>query len=181
MIAIGLIGANGSGKSSVCTYLHEKGYVVFSLSDIVRDEARQNGLALDRDNLVSTANALKKQEGQDVLARRVMSTVELSIAEDVVFDSIRNVAETEFLKSRGVRLLGLEVSLQSRYDRIKTRQGDTDQVDFVTFSRQDEREASGSSFGQHINACLPYCDTIISNDGTLDDLYAKVDQFLLED
>lgn len=40
---IGLIGPNASGKGEVADYLKKKGYQVYSLSDVLREEAK-NGL-----------------------------------------------------------------------------------------------------------------------------------------
>jgi len=52
MKTIGLTGTNGSGKGAAAEYFIQKGYVYFSLSDVIREELRKNGIEPTRDNLI---------------------------------------------------------------------------------------------------------------------------------
>jgi dephospho-CoA kinase len=174
----GLVGKNGSGKTSVCKYLETKGFKVLSLSDIVRIEAKKQGLELSRDNLIKTGNYLKNTFGPAILAERSFEEVKNS-QKPVVFDSIRNPAEIVFLKEKGVNIIGIEADLKIRFARIKDRGQDTDKIDFKTFTEHDARESNGQSSGQNINACLKLCETIIENSGTYEELTQKIDNVLL--
>ena len=156
MITIGLVGKNGSGKSTVCQLLADHGFAVFSLSDCIRDVATQRGLSHDRDQLTSLANDLKQEHGTDYFAQFVFQKAKDQGLTKVVFDSIRHKDECRFLLSSAVRLVAVDCSIEQRYQRISKRQRDTDLVDFDTFKRQDERESDGSSFGQtsvHVRRC----------------------------
>ena len=174
-ILLGLVGVNGSGKSSVCDYLKQKNYSVISLSDIVREEAKGLGLAFDRDSLTATGNKLKEKFGDDILARRAFDR---RTQPNTVFDSIRNVAEVDYLRERGVKLVGIDAPMELRYERIQARQKTTDNVDFETFKKQCEREYTGESSGQNIKEALEHCNIVINNDGTMQALYAKIDALL---
>ena len=59
--------------------------------------------------------------------------------------------------------VGLTADLLVRFERIQSRLYQRDQVDFETFARQDDYEASGASSGQSVDACLTLCDQIIDN------------------
>ncbi len=178
MLAIGLIGRNGAGKSSVCAFLRDQGFSVLSLSDCVRDEARRRGLFLDRDTLTMVGSQLKESFGKNILAERTFAEACKNQWKAVVFDSIRNKQEASYLKENGVVLWGIDAPLSLRYQRIVSRNSDTDRVDFETFQEQDEREALGISSGQHIDAAFELCDIVIQNDSNLDMLHTKLKQQL---
>jgi dephospho-CoA kinase len=175
---VGLIGKNGSGKSTACSYLGSKGYTVISLSDYVREKAGRDGGTLDRDNLTETANRLKSELGDDVLARKAIEQWSSLGVERVVFDSIRNTSEISFLKSKGVRIVGISADLKERFSRIGKRQHSTDQVDFETFESHDQRESTGESSGQNIDAAFEMSDDVILNDGDLVDLHEAIDALI---
>jgi len=171
---IGLVGKNGSGKSVVCDYLKDqKKYTVISLSDIVRETAAAKGLEATRDNLIATGNELKATFGQSILAERSIKKVKS--AENVVFDSIRNVAEVKLLKKAGVHMIGIDAPIEVRYERIKQRQRASDLVDFDTFKKQDEKESAGQSSGQNLNASLSECEAVFQNNGPLENLFTEIE------
>lgn len=172
MKRIGLVGKNGSGKSLACEYLKTLGFQAVSLSDVLRDILTKEGKPLDRDTLTHRANELKLSEGTDVLAKRCWLATQTS--EKVVFDSIRHPSEAEFLVKSGVCLIGTTTSLETRYNRIASRGGATDHIDFETFKRQDEREASGDSAGQNLDATLALCHKVVQNDDTIDAFYLQL-------
>ena len=167
---IGLIGTNGAGKSAACDLLKEFGFNPISLSDEVRTELDRLGLDHSRDNLVSTANSLKQAHRADIFAKRVLATVSKRKWNLVVFDSIRHPLEVKTLQYAGVRMIGIDAPIDLRYSRVMARNRASDAIDFETFKAHDERENSGQSSGQHINACLAMCETIVQNDGSLDEL-----------
>ena len=172
--SIGLVGTNGAGKSTACDYFKEKGYTILSLSDALRDHLTKLNLPLDRDTLTNTANTLKAERGSAVLAEMVFQ-LSKKVDTPVAFDSVRNVDELNYLKNQGVHFIGITAPLEVRYERIKSRNRETDHVDFETFKRQDQRESDGSSSGQNISSTLESCNTICQNDSTVTHLHAQLD------
>lgn len=172
---IGLVGTNGSGKTTACTYLKTKGFHVISLSDFVREEVQKKSLPLDRDTLIQTANSLKDTHGQDYLAKKAHSS---SSHPQVVFDSIRNLAEIHYLQTFGTQFLGFDAPIEVRYNRIKKRKSERDPLHFNTFVLQDETEFSGKSSGQNLKESLNACEFVIMNIGSLTDFYTKINNFL---
>ena len=175
---IGVVGTNGSGKTTLCNYLVSKGFFLVSLSDIIRQLMGAEAIEANRETLTSFSNKLKQEKGLDYCAIQAYQEI-LSLKKDLaVFDSIRHPKEVMFLKRKQVLMIGLDTSLEARFDRIKARKRNTDFVDYTTFKHQDQNESSGLSYGQSINECLKLCDHKLVNNTTLKDFYSKIDQFL---
>jgi len=173
---VGIVGRNGSGKSSVCDYLGANGYKVVSLSDIVRQVAAERAIKDDRNSLTQLANDLKKENGLEYFAKMTFSQVKND--QLVVFDSVRHPSEIDFLKQKGVVFIGIDAELKDCYDRIKARGKGTDFVSFDEFKKQDEFEMQGKSHGQSIIDCLNECKYRITNDEGLSDLFDQIDSIL---
>lgn len=175
---IGIIGQNGAGKSTVCDYFKEQGFYVISLSDVVRHYADQLQQPKDRDTLTRLANQMKAENGRDCFAKETVKSVSKQVNSNVVFDSVRHPDEMNYLMSFNTQFIGVFAALDVRYERIKSRQSDTDFVTFETFKEQDEYEALGASSGQFISECLNMCHYKIENDGSIDKLFAEIDDII---
>ena len=175
---IGLIGKNGSGKSTVGQYLISKNFKFLSLSQVLRQYATDHHLAQDRNTLIQTANELKKQHGLSYFAQVCVKKANENPSPYVVFDSIRHVQEIEYLKLFQVEFWAIEAPIELRYKRIQQRQGETDQVSFEEFQEQERIESTGESMGQQLDAALKCCDYSIHNTGSRKDLIDKIDQKL---
>ena len=173
---IGIIGRNGSGKSSACDYLNTLGFNVVSLSDVVRYHAKKQCLDMDRNTLTALANTLKTERGLAYFAEASVSHAKQE--QKVVFDSIRHPLEVDYLKRHGVLFIGIDADLQDCYERIIARKKGTDFVSFDEFKAQDAYEMSGKSSGQHIDACLNQCDFRIKNNHTLGNLHTQLDDII---
>ena len=165
---IGLIGENGSGKTTACDIFKTIGFETVSLSRVVRDYVESKGLKQERNVLIEYANILKQKHGLTYFAETCFNTVSFKQYERVVFDSVRHPDEVSFLKEKGVYFVGLKVPVSVRYERIKKRQHMTDLIDYQTFIEQDKREKSGDSLGQNLDKAFLLCDVIIENSDNLD-------------
>ena len=173
----GIVGRNGSGKSTVCEYLVSKGYRVYSLSDVVRNHATEQGLGHDRDTLTSLANQLKADHGTDFFAKAVVDSAKGQPF--VVFDSIRHPSEIHYLRSHNVQFIGVHCSLKNVMIALLGVANKLISFLSKNLRRQDEYEMKGQSFGQLISDCLALCDKTIHNDGDLRNLYDAVDDMLI--
>ena len=176
---IGIVGKNGSGKSTVCEHLQTQGFNLISLSDIVRGVADQQAISHDRDSLTALANQLKLEHGTDYFARVALSTIQESDFNRVVFDSVRHPDEVNYLKEHNVFFIAVDASIEQRFERISQRGKETDLVSFEDFKRQDLYEASGDSFGQRIIDTMALCHVTINNDSKdLCNLLDEVDDII---
>jgi len=172
---IGLTGKSGSGKTEVCNYLKLKGFKCYSLSDILREELKSRGQKISKENLINLGNQLREKFGSGILAKRV---IEKMNDEDLVIDSIRNPSEIkEFRKKKDFILLGITAPLEVRYKRFQSKKKE-DELSFEEFKRLEKTENSDLPSNQQLNKCLEMADVIIENEGTIEELHEKLDNFL---
>ena len=172
---IGLTGTNGSGKGEAAAYFKKKGYAYFSLSDVIRDALRNDGKEDTRDNLIEKGNELRKKYGPDILARLAMEKVE----DKTVIDSIRNPSEVKYLrKEKEFILLAIDAPVELRYERVKRRGRQESASTLEEFIKKEEEEMTDSEKEQQLHSCMKMADFIIMNDGTLEDLYLKLEEIV---
>ena len=178
---IGLTGLNGSGKGVVADYLvKKKGFIYHSHSDAVREEVLKNNAAITRDKLIITANTLRKMYGPAVLADRLIKKIDF--AKNTVVDSFRNPAEIRaFKKRKNYTLWCVSASQETRFQRVKERKRENDPQTMEEFVRMENKElVSSNPSHQNLLACQDRADTILSNDGSLDDLHKRIEVLLKE-
>jgi len=172
---IGLTGTNGSGKGEVASFFVKKGYAYHSLSDIIREELRKQVQTITRDNLIRMGNLMREQFSPDILARLVMKKVK----GNAVIDSIRNPKEVEFLKKQvGFILISVDAPVEIRYERVKKRGREESASTLQEFMAKEAEEMTTKERGQQLQACMKMADYTIQNDGTLQDLHKKLEEFL---
>ncbi len=168
---IGLTGTNGAGKGEVASFFEKRGYITFSLSDLIREELRKKSKEPTRDNLIKMGNALRKKFGADILARRVMRKVK----DKAVIDSIRNPNEVECLKKhKGFILIAVDAPVAMRYERVKKRGRHESASTLEEFIQKEEEEMSNFEKGQQLQNCMRMADVAVINAGTLEDLHRKL-------
>lgn len=172
---IGLTGTNGAGKGEVAAYLAKKGYVYFSLSDLIREELLKNGKEVTRDNLIKKGNKLREKFGPDILAKLIMKRVK----EKAVVDSIRNPNEVEYLrKQKNFILLAIDSPVELRYDRVKKRGRVESASTLQEFIKKEEEEMTNLEKGQQIQNCMKMADFVVINDASLEDLHQMLEEML---
>ena len=174
---IGLTGPNASGKGEVARSLENKGFVYYSLSDIVREEATNRGLEISRENLISVGNSLRLEYGAGVLSKRVKEKVE----GNCVVDSIRNPSEVEELRLMpNFMLLGIDAPIEIRFQRACKRGRVGEGVTLEEFARKEDLENSKDPKAQQLKRCLKMADKLILNDGSIEVLQKRVMEVLNE-
>ncbi len=172
---VGLTGTNGAGKGEVAAYLGKKGYGYRSLSDVLREELAARGLAASRDNLIVIGNELRARFGPDVLARRTMAKV----LGPAVIDSIRNPREVDYLRRQdGFILIAIDAPVEVRFARARARGRDESAATLEEFRAKEDVEMAGSENGQQLARCMAMADRSLMNDGTLEELWRKVEECL---
>ncbi len=177
---IGLTGRNAAGKGEVANFLKSKSFTYYSLSDVIRQEVARQKLVLTRENLVSTGNRLRAEQGPGYLAERILK----KIGNDAhyVVDSFRHPREVEVFRRRGdFHFLLVEADPEIRFERLKQRGRENDPHTLREFMQLEEREYSGADpFGQHLQACEHLADLRLANNGNLADLRQSAASFLTQ-
>ncbi len=177
---IGVTGKNCSGKDTVAELLVEKGFYHHSLSDIIRDELSARGLDATRDNLIQVGNELRESNGASILAQRTEAKLESD--RNYVITSIRNPGEVDLLRrSPKFLLISVEAPMSARYERSvgRDRVGEG-QLSVEEFTANEAREQSSNPKQQQLDKVGELADLTICNNGTLEQLQAKLDETLQE-
>ncbi|MBN2459457.1 AAA family ATPase [Candidatus Woesearchaeota archaeon] len=176
---IGLTSLNGAGKTTAAEYLVQKGFIFYSLSDVIREEIKGRNLEITRDRLRETGNELRAKFGNSVLADRVMEKLEEG--KNYVIDSIRHPAEIESLKKRkDFSMIFIDASIETRFERVIERQRESDPMTLKDFKKEEELELKGKdSANQQLLECKELADFVIENETSIDELYRKIDSLLV--
>ncbi len=173
---IGIVGTLGSGKGTVVEYLTQKGYTHYSASAHLRTVLEERGIPVNRDAYSKLAGELRFLDPAG-LVRALYERIIADGTTNAIIEAIHDDGEAKFIKEMGGILLGVDADMMTRYDRIIIRGTEKDDVSFEDFTRQIEREETGSAF-HNIRSVLGTADYTIENNGTLADLHVKIDDFL---
>lgn len=180
MIIIGLTGRNAGGKTTAGEVLATKGFTYVSLSDVIREEAKQRGLSDVRENLIALGNELRERHGPSALA--TLTVAKMQPDRNYVVDSIRHPAEVEALKNAGsFTLFHVFAPLEARFARSLARARDGDAQTLQDFIRQEEREfASSNAAAQQLLETERLANRTIENSGTLEEFGGQIATALRE-
>ncbi len=181
---IGLTGKNAAGKGEAANCLKLKGFVYYSLSDVIRDEATNRGMDHSRENLIKLGNELRQKFKPNYLAEQINRKIrnELSKNKNLNFaiDSIRSPFEVkELRKNKGFVLVGIEAPAKLRFERLLKRNRVGDAKTLEEFKAQEERENLKSDTNQQLDKTLGMADKVIVNHGTLEELHVKIEKLLI--
>lgn len=178
MIILGLTGKNGSGKGIVSAYFKKKNFVYYSLSDVIRDEIRKQGLEVTRENLIFMGRKLRAEQGPSILADLVLKKIPKD--KNVVIDSIRNPAEVQALKKeKNFILLAIDADQKLRFERCKNRGRENDPKDLKTFIALEEKELkSKDPASQQLLKTASMADFTVMNNSSPQECYAQIEDIL---
>lgn len=176
---VGIAGSFGSGKGTVVAYLfEEKGFHHYSVSDFLKEEIARRSLPMNRDAMTMLANELRAQHGPHYLINTLYQR-SLQEGGNAIIESLRNVAEVQRIKELGGIVIGVTADSDIRYKRAYARGSVKDNVSYQEFLEQEKRESNpNDQTKQDIFGALKESDFIINNDGTLEELHAKIDDVL---
>jgi len=176
---IGITGSDGGGKGTVVDYLVTKGFTHYSSREFIVAEIERQGLPVDRNQMRLTANELRAEHGNEFVVKQAYEKAQREGKDMVVIESIRALAEAKYLKDQGGILLSIDADPVVRYERVQARRSDTDKVTYEEFLAHEELEKNDPDpNGMQKTKVMVLADYTITNDGSLEELQAKVDEFL---
>lgn len=171
---IGITGTLGAGKGTVVEYLKTKGFIHYSARDFFVEEVKRRNLTVNRDTITETANDLRTKNGPDYVLKTLFSRA-TETGGDSVIESIRALAEGEFVKAHG-QLWAVDADRKARYERIIRRASETDVISFDKFVEDEEREMNSTDPAkQNIAGVMKTADVVLTNNGTPEELFAQVE------
>jgi dephospho-CoA kinase len=176
MIIIGITGTLGAGKGTVVQYLvNEMGFVHFSVRGYITQEIIKRGLEVDRNSMTDVANDLRLKHSPSYIVDRLYEEA-AQTGNDCVIESIRTPGEIESLRRKGkFFLFAVDAPVKVRFDRIKKRASETDDVDFQTFVLNETREmTSDDPHKQNLKKCIEMADFVFNNSDAISGLEKQV-------
>jgi dephospho-CoA kinase len=178
---IGLTGFYCSGKDTVAGYISQKyGYKHLSLSDVIRELMKEVELEPTRENLIMFGTKLRKENGNEVLVKKVLEKVKDE--GKYCITSIRHSEEVnEFKKIKDFILINVDAPQDIRFERMQMRKRPGDPQVLEKFIELEKNESQTSGSGQQLSKVVNMADIVFTNDSNdMAILKATVDN-LLED
>lgn len=175
MIVIGITGTLGAGKGTVVEYLiKHKNFKHYSISDYLKSKLLKSNKEINRTNLQDIGNEIREKYGPSYIAEQLFVNAQKN-GIDTIIESIRNPKEAEFIKSKGGKMLAVTADQKIRYERIKLRKSEKDDVTFEEFQKQEEKEFQNTDpNAQNLPKCIEMSDIIITNNESLEKLYEQI-------
>ncbi len=176
-IIIGLAGLLATGKGTVAKYL-EKKYQASShrFSTMLRDILNRLYLPITRQNMQKISTVMRKNFGEDIIARVITQDVKNDKNKIIVLDGVRRLVDIKYLKKiPGFKLVRLVTDEKIRYQRLIGRGENKDdkKKTFKQFLADHKKEAD-----RQIPLVMKKADLEINNDGSLQDLYKQIDKII---
>ena len=174
-LVVGLAGMPGSGKSLVVETARAEGYAVVVMGDVVREETRKRGLALNSANIGRVMLDLRKKGGNGIIANECIPNIELQKSAKVIVDGIRSLSEVDAFKVRFSKfsLLAVFASPETRFNRLYRRRRSDDPDGWELFQERDVRELSVG-----LGNAIVMAEYLIINEGNRDAARVEVKNFL---
>ena len=175
---IGITGNPASGKDTVGDYLVSKGYTKITMSDILREEMTKLGIPTDRSSIHNYVTEMREKYGNGYLCQETIKRIK----GNTVLSGLRNLEELKIFKERlgeSFKLISVESPIETRYVRAKERGRIGDNISFERFKIEEEEEKNSHSGKFGVDLLIKQADFKIMNDGTISELFKKVDSILL--
>lgn len=178
-IIIGLVGTPGSGKSALTEYINKAyGGVQFRFSDFLLHVLKKMNLETTRDNMIRLSVSLRNEFGEDLLSHAIAAEALQSGESLVLVDGIRRPGDlTAFRPLPNFRLIAVNADPKLRFERIKRRGEKAGEMDMSWESFLNEEKAPTEVT---IPEAMTFANYVVMNDGSLEELHAKVDEIMKE-
>jgi len=177
---VAFVGLTGSGKSVAVDYVTAKGYPKVYFGGIVLDAMTEAGLEHTQENEKPFREELRKREGNDFIAKRIIDQIHNLISagqHQIIADGLYSWTEYKTLKHEfpgELSVIAIVAPKKLRHHRLLTRpirpltQSESDQRDWAEI---ENIEKGGP---------IAIADHYIINDGDFDHLYKQIDKVLEE-
>jgi len=163
-----VVGMPGAGKTVVIDVARELGFKVYSMGDVVREEALKRFKSITPETMVKTSIMLREEHGSRIIALRTMEKIDRSL-DTVVIDGARSLEELdEFRKLGETLIVAVHASPRTRFQRLLERRRSGDPTTFEEFLRRDMVE-----LGFGVGNLIALADYMIVNESSIEDLRRK--------
>jgi len=173
---IAITGMPGSGKALASSSAEEHNIPVFICGDVVREEASATKIPQTPENLGSLMLKMRAQYGADIIARRLITKINLVPSKTIVVEGLRSLDELELLREKfDVKLLAIHSPPTQRLQRLVRRGRSDDPKTLKEFNERDRRELMVGA-----GSVIALADQLIVNDSTIEAFKLKLTRFYEE-
>ncbi|OGZ08456.1 MAG: hypothetical protein A3C93_01575 [Candidatus Lloydbacteria bacterium RIFCSPHIGHO2_02_FULL_54_17] len=173
-IILGFAGEIASGKGTAAKYLAEHhGAATYRFSTILRDVLRRLHLPEDRTTLQTLSTFLRKEFGEDTLAKVMFEDAKNDTHSLIVVDGVRRLEDVKYLREiPEFKLCYLSAPMKTRHERLLSRGENPDDKTktYEQFVKDHEGEPE-----REIGKLEAFAAEVIDNSGTLPELYQTLD------
>ena len=180
---IGVAGRNGAGKGEFVSYLEERSFTAYSLSDAIRKELASRGLEESRERMIETGREMRRKAGPGALAQSLAR--HLLPDRNYAIDSIRHPVEVEILRQHAAasghtfHLVWVNAKLETRFERMvaRGRIGDPTELHDLEVLEGKER-GSDDPNAQQLDAVEAEANFTLANDGDLVEFQEQIQSWV---
>ena len=176
MQVMGISGLPGSGKGIVSDIATEKGAIIVSMGDIVREEAKKRG-----EGSKETAKNLRKEFGEYIISELTIEKIKKlqdeGVEKTIIVEGIRSLHEVDMFKESfdNFMILSIFANTNIRFERLKKRMREDDSQDFNEFKKRDMSE-----LGFGIGSVISLSDRLIINESDMESFIQDINDFFDE-
>ena len=142
-LVVCISGYPGSGKSIFANMARELGIPIYTMGDVVREEARRIYGRIDPETVAKTSQEIRRRMGRGAVAQLLAQKIDSSNHEIVVVDGVRSPDEVEALSTIGrIIIITLIASRRTRFERLIKRGRIDDKPTYENLLEREERERS---------------------------------------
>jgi dephospho-CoA kinase len=177
---IGAVGKIGSGKDTAVKYISSKCSIhTFSIGDIAREIARNEGLPATRESLQKITEEYYEKYGRTYFVEETIRRIERANCPHMLITGIRAPTDVTTLRRHFLDnfvLICVRADERKRFQRLLSRREPRDPKTWQQFLEQDRAE---EKIFQLDEACR-LADYRIDNDGTVEELFQKIDEIIMK-
>lgn len=176
MQVMGISGLPGSGKSIVSDMAIEKGAILISMGDIIREQAKLRG-----EPTKETAVNLRKEFGNDIVSELTIEKIKKIQKENatglIIIEGIRSPHEVDMFRDNfdNFLILSIFANPKIRFERLLIRKREDDSEDYEGFQKRDNTE-----LGFGIGDVISLSDRMIINESDIESFQEKIREFFSE-
>ena len=174
---IGIIGPIGSGKDIAGDYIADKLNVPsYQISSPLKQICADTGIEATRENLIALGTNLAKEYHDGYLAEYILERM----PDRGIITGMRQLGQIKFLKSSAkLTLISISAEPTVRFERVKKNDKLGEAKTLDEFIERENAENSPPN-AQRLFECMKLADYHVVNDGSVEELYARLDEIIAE-
>ncbi len=172
---IGVAGLPGSGKSIVSEVARELGLSTIIMGDVIREICVDKGLEINSENIGEIMINIRKEEGMDAVAKRILPKLFELRDKIVIIDGLRSFEEVELFRKHLSKfiIIAIHAAPDTRYARIRKRRRFDDAEKLKEFQERDFREINAG-----IAQIIALSDIMFINEGRIKPIKRRISKIL---